>query len=157
MSESGYKTGLVGKWHLGAGKPFRPTRRGFREFFGFLGGGPSLLSRSYRAARDMTVPMWRNGKTTDDQLTYLTDDLTDEAEKFIERNGDQPFLLMLMYNAPHAPDHVTEKYMSRVASIKHEGRRRYAALVQGVDEGVGRIVAKLNALDIAKKTLCRFS
>ncbi len=155
MSDSGYKTGLIGKWHLGAGKPFRPSVRGLTEFYGFLGGGHDYF-KTVPNGTNYNSPMWRDHKPTDDRLTYLTDDLTSEAEKFIERNREDPFCLLLMYNAPHAPDHVTDDYLQRVATIKHAGRRRYAALVQGVDEGVKRIVLKLKSLQLTERTLVVF-
>lgn len=155
MSDSGYQTGLIGKWHLGAGKPFRPIKRGFDEFYGFLGGGHHYF-RVDPNGKGYNSPMWQNEKTTDDRLTYLTDDLTRQAEQFIERHKTTPFCLLLMYNAPHAPDHVTDEYLDRVSSIKHEGRRRYAALVQGIDKGVGQISAKLDTLDLRDKTLVVF-
>ena len=155
MSQAGYNTGLIGKWHLGAGQPFRPAVRGFKEFYGFLGGGHHYF-RVMDKGKNYDSPMWRNEKPTDDQLTYLTDDLTEEAEQFIERNKSKPFCLLLMYNAPHSPDHVTEEYMNRVSDIKHDRRRHYAALVQGVDEGVGRVVAKIAELSLSKNTLVVF-
>lgn len=155
MAKSGYQTGLIGKWHLGAGQPFRPSVRGFEEFYGFLGGGHHYF-RVTPDGKNYDSPMWRNGKPTSDTLTYLTDDLTREAEQFIDSNRSDPFCLLLMYNAPHAPDHVTQNYLDQVASIQHEGRRRYAALVQGVDAGVGRVIAKLDQLGLTEKTLVVF-
>lgn len=155
MSEAGYQTGLIGKWHLGAGEPFRPSNRGFKEFYGFLGGGHHYFKVKIKG-KNYDSPMWRDNETTDDELTYLTDDLTNEGLDFIERNRDEPFCLLMMYNAPHAPDHVTEEYLSRVRSIQHPGRRKYAALVQGIDEGVKRIVAKLAALKLADETMVVF-
>lgn len=155
MAEAGYETGLVGKWHLGAGEPFRPAVRGFTEFYGFLGGGHHYFKVNPNGL-GYDSPIWRDAEKTNDQLTYLTDDLTGEAERFLDRNQANQFCLLLMYNAPHAPDHVTNRYMDRVANIEHMGRRRYAALVQGVDEGVGRIVAKLAKLNLSENTLVVF-
>ena len=155
MEESGYTTGLIGKWHLGAGEPFRPVPRGFSQFYGFLGGGHHYFKVN-PDGKSYDSPMWRDQGTSDDQLTYLTDDLTREAEQFIDRNQTKPFCLLLMYNAPHAPDHVTEEYEQRVKSIEHQGRRRYAALVQGVDEGVKRIATKLDDLNLTERTLLVF-
>ena len=155
VAEAGYQTGIIGKWHLGAGSPFRPMRRGFSEFYGFLGGGHHYFE-TRADGLNYDSPMWRGHKKTDDNLTYLTDDLTNEARAFIKRNRENPFCLLLMYNAPHAPDHVKERYESRVDSIKHPGRRRYAALVQGIDEGVKRIMARLDEYGLRNNTLTVF-
>ena len=155
MRAGGYATALVGKWHLGAAKPFRPAQRGFTEFYGFLGGGHHYF-QVQPDGKSYDSPMWRDHAPTDDQLTYLTDDLTSEAEAFIRRHADEPFCLLLMYNAPHAPDHVTDEYMQRVSTIEHMGRRRYAALVQGVDAGVGRVRATLDELNLSQDTIVVF-
>jgi len=155
LSREGYQTGLVGKWHLGAGNPFRPVTRGFDEFYGFLGGGHHYF-RVVPDGKNYDSPMWRNNEATDDTLTYLTDDLTKQAEDFIVRCREKPFCLFVMYNAPHSPDHVTKNYEEKVASIEHAGRRRYAALIQGVDEGVRRISAKLAQHELTENTLVVF-
>ncbi len=155
LQDAGYQTGLFGKWHLGAGQPFRPAVRGFTNFFGFLGGGHDYF-KTEPQGKNYKSPIWREHQPTDTQLTYLTDDLTAEAERFIETNRHNAFCLLLMYNAPHAPDQVTDEYMKRVESIPHPGRRKYAALVQGVDEGVRRIADKLDSLQLTEKTLLVF-
>lgn len=155
LQDAGYRTALIGKWHLGAGKPFRPVTRGFTDFYGFLGGGHDYFKTDPQG-KNYNSPIWRNHQPTADTLTYLTDDLTAEAERFVKSNQDHPFCLLLMYNAPHSPDQVTDEYLQRVASIKHPGRRRYAALVQGVDAGVNRIVNQLNSLSLTKNTLVIF-
>ena len=155
LREAGYETGLVGKWHLGAGPPFRPGARGFTDFFGFLGGGHHYFIAK-PDGREYDGPLWRDAAPIDTVPTYLTDDLTAEAEAFIDRHVEAPFCLMLMYNAPHAPDHVTDQYLEMVADIEHPGRRRYAALVRGVDEGVGRVRARLSEAGLIEETLVVF-
>jgi len=161
LGKVGYHSGIIGKWHLGANPALHPLKRGFDEFFGFLGGGhryfPEELtltqagqakseSESYRMAilRDHTAV-----KTTE----YLTDEFSDEAVRFIERNRAQPFFLYLAYNAPHAPLQASEKYLSRFANIKDPRRRTYAAMVSAVDDGVGRLLAKLRELNLETETL----
>ncbi|MCH2182627.1 MAG: sulfatase-like hydrolase/transferase [Mariniblastus sp.] len=155
FQQAGYVTGLIGKWHLGAGQPFRPNRRGFTQFYGFLGGGHHYF-KTTPGGKDYESPMWRNDEPTNDTLTYLTDDLTGQAEQFLDQHRSEPFCLFLMYNAPHSPDHVTERYLERVDHIQHAGRRKYAALVQGVDEGVKRVLARLEQLQLTETTLVVF-
>ena len=155
FQQAGYATGLIGKWHLGAGQPFRPTRRGFSHFYGFLGGGHDYF-KTVTGGKNYESPMWQDDRPTDDTLTYLTDDLTDRAEQFLDQHQAVPFCLLLMYNAPHSPDQVTERYLERVKHIEHAGRRKYAALVQGVDEGGKRVTAKLAQLQLTEKTMVVF-
>ena len=95
LKEQGYATGLVGKWHLGAGKPFRPAVRGFTEFYGFLGGGHHYFKVDPEG-KGYNSPLWRDHAPVADKPTYLTDDLTKEAEAFIDRHKNKPFCLLLM-------------------------------------------------------------
>ena len=154
LEGTGYRTGIIGKWHVGAGEPFRPLARGFDEFFGFLGGGHHYFLADGKD--EYRGPLWRGSAPTEEKPVYLTDDLTDEAAAFIERSADQPFFLLLSYNAPHSPDHVTDEYLEPLAHIEHPGRRRYAGLVAAVDAGVGRLVDALEEHDLRQDTLVVF-
>ena len=154
LADAGYRTAHVGKWHVGAGPPFRPLARGYGEFFGFLGGGHDYLRTD--GASEYRGPLWRGAAETDQAITYLTDDLTNEALAFVERSAGEPFFLLLAYNAPHSPDQVSEEHLAPVAHIEHQGRRRYAGLIQGIDAGVGRLVARLEELGLREDTLVVF-
>ncbi|MFT5150610.1 MAG: arylsulfatase A-like enzyme, partial [Planctomycetota bacterium] len=118
FAEAGYATGHIGKWHLGAGPPFRPLARGYDEFFGFLGGGHDYFRIGGKG--EYRSPLWRGAETTEQKPTYLTDDLTNEALAFIHRHHARPFFLLLAYNAPHAPDQATDEYLNMVSGIKHQ-------------------------------------
>ena len=151
LGRSGYNSMLVGKWHLGAHKSLHPLKRGFNEFFGFLGGGhqyfPEKLTiqnpedangegESYRTKLNRNyVPV--------EETEYLTDAFSREAIAFVERNQSNPFFLYLAYNAPHSPLQATEKYLNRFENIKNLKRKTYAAMVSAVDDGVGKLLDKL--------------
>ena len=154
LADSGYATAHIGKWHVGAGAPFRPLARGYDEFFGFLGGGHDYFSAD--GETEYLGRLWRGAAPTGQGITYLTDDLTDEALAFVERNAGTPFFLLLAYNAPHAPDQVSAEHLLPVAHIPDANRRLYAGLVQGIDVGVGRLVAHLEALGLRDDTLIVF-
>jgi arylsulfatase A-like enzyme len=154
LAPANYRTAHIGKWHVGAAEPFRPLERGYDEFFGFLGGGHQYFAADGQG--EYAGPLWRGREVTDQQPTYLTDDLTDEAVTFIERNAAQPFFLMLAYNAPHAPDQVPPRYLDPLRAIPNEARRRYAGLVMGVDAGVGRLMATLAENGLDEETLVIF-
>lgn len=160
----GYHSGIIGKWHLGADTSNHPMSRGFNEFFGHLGGGhayfPELLTikDSYAVeGEDKSYRTWimRNHEPVETKK-YLTDEFSDEAVSFIERNQDKPFFLYLSYNAPHAPLQATPKYLDRFKDIPNERRRTYAAMVSALDDGVGQVLNALQSLKLEENTLVFF-
>ncbi len=164
LQQSGYNTMGIGKWHLGAHEKFRPWKRGFNEFFGFLGGGHRYFPDEYNIAsqdsakneaQSYRTKLIRN-ETVVEASAYLTDVLSGEAVSFIERNKSQPFFLYLAYNAPHAPLQATEKYLSRFSNIKDTKRKTYAAMVSAVDDGVGTVLNKLQELNLTENTIVIF-
>src|ERR1700722_1494224 len=145
----GYVTGLVGKWHLGSAPKFHPHRRGFDEFFGFLGGDHSYF-RNPAAA-----PMLRCD-TVVDEREYLTDAFAREAVAFIDRHQHEPFFLYLAFNAVHTPMHATNERLPRFDSIPDKRRRPYAAMLTAVDESIGRVLDKLRSAGLEEDTLIFF-
>lgn len=164
LGRVGYRSGIIGKWHLGAHPDLHPLRRGFNEFFGLLGGGHRYLpdELTIREGRDAhseadSYRLWILRDYEPVRTTqYLTDEFSDEAVRFIARHKDHPFFLYLAYNAPHAPLQATEKYLSRFAGIKDPRRRTYAAMVSAVDDGVGRLMAELRRQGLEENTLVFF-
>jgi arylsulfatase A-like enzyme len=164
LGRVGYVSGLVGKWHLGAHPRFHPLARGFDEFFGHVGGGaryfPEELTLTEPAeARDEGESYrlrMRRGHEPVRTTRYLTDEFSDEAVRFVERHHDRPFFLYLAYNAPHTPLQATEEHLARFPHIADPKRRTYAAMVSAVDDGVGRLMAKLRELGIEDDTLVFF-
>jgi arylsulfatase A-like enzyme len=149
LSEAGYATGIVGKWHLGEEEVFHPMRRGFDEFYGFLGGG----SRYLPGRRSPLVE--RNGES-EICKEYMTDALSKEAVAFIERHAQEPFFLYLSYNCPHMPMEAKPADLKRFADIADENRRTLAAMMYSMDEGVGRVLAALKASGLDEQTLVFF-
>ena len=132
---------MVGKWHLGEAAGFRPTDRGFDEFFGFLGGGHVYLPAA-DAKGEYAAPILRNGEPVK-ETRYLTDAFGEEAVAFLERQKkDKPFFLYLAFNAVHTPVQATDKYLQRFATIEDRTRRTYAAMLSAVDDAVGAVVAE---------------
>jgi arylsulfatase A-like enzyme len=148
LRSAGYATGLVGKWHLGAAPQFHPQRRGFDEFFGFLGGGHSYFPGA-------GAPIYRGNEVVKEQA-YLTDAFAREAVAFIERHKERPFFLELAFNAVHTPMHATDDRLARFSSIKDERRRTYAAMLTALDEAVGRVLATLRTAGLEENTLIVF-
>lgn len=164
LGNVGYKSGLIGKWHLGAHPKFHPLNRGFNEFFGMLGGGhhyfpDDLTIKDAKDAKDEgeSYRLWIMRDHTPVRTTnYLTDEFSDEAVRFIERHKSEPFFLYLAYNAPHTPMQASEKYLARFPDIQNPKRRTYAAMVSAVDDGVGKLLATLRALNLETNTLVVF-
>ncbi len=164
LKQVGYKSGIIGKWHLGAHISNHPLNRGFDEFFGHLGGGhqyfPEKLTieDSYKINTEReSYRTWimRNHEPVKPKK-YLTDEFSDEAVNFVERNHKQPFFLFLSYNAPHTPLQATEKYLDRFPNMKNNKRKTYAAMVSAVDDGVGLLLNKLQELGIEENTIIFF-
>ena len=149
LKAAGYRTALIGKWHLGAAPQYRPLQRGFDEFFGFLHGSHSYVNSPPQN------PIYEGTQRVPD-IPYLTEALADRAAEFITRNATRPFFLYLAFNAPHVPLHVTEKYLARFPAIADTLRRTYAAMVSAMDDGVGRVMATLRANDLDRNTLVVF-
>ncbi len=165
LKQVGYTSGIVGKWHQGVDISNHPLNRGFDDFFGHLGGGhqyfPENLTIKDSYAVDnnegTSYKTWimRNHEPIQTKK-YLTDEFSDEAVQFVEKNQKQPFFLYLAYNAPHSPLQATQEYLDRFPNITDIKRKTYAAMVSAVDDGVGRLLDKLESLNLDKNTLVYF-
>ena len=154
LKQAGYVTGMVGKWHLGTRDDMRPPKRGFDEFFGFLGGAHRYMDNDEPAVKDKNAI--RRGDEPVGEKEYLTDAFTREAVSFIERHKDKPFFLYLPYNAPHSPMQVPQEYLSRFPDEKDEKRRAFLAMMASMDDGIGRIMATLREQKLEEDTLVIF-
>jgi arylsulfatase A-like enzyme len=164
-----YTTGMVGKWHQGAHPQFHPNRRGFDEFFGFLGGGHRYFPDTHIDVEvgagkkgapvdaEHASPMMRNGVEEPEQ-GELTTRLGNEATAYVSRHAKdaKPWFLYLAFNAPHTPLQAREDMLKRFAAIKDERRRTYAAMVATEDEAVGKVLAALESSGQRDRTLIFF-
>ncbi len=155
MRAQGYRTMAVGKWHLGEHAQYHPNRRGFDEFYGFLGG-----SRSYwpikKAGRGHAMRRNDDPLNEEEEIHYLTDDLTDATLEFIRRNGGNPFFIYLCYNAVHTPMHAKEEDVEQFSSVTPEKRRILAAMTRSMDQNIGRVQKTLDELGLTDNTLFIF-
>jgi arylsulfatase A-like enzyme len=152
LSDAGYTTGLVGKWHLGLEDHFHPTRRGFDEFFGMRkGSGPFWSGRNRDIERGIEpVPP--------DSLDYLTDEFGMQAVDFIERHRDEPFFLYVSFTTPHTPMQPRPDLLpEELERFRTEVRAQYAAMMRSLDDNVGRIVEVLEAQGLRDNTLIFFA
>ncbi len=156
LQENGYVTGMVGKWHLGAGENLRPYNRGFDFYYGFINGSHSYYkARNEFGKKKDFWPIFRNDKMEEFD-GYLTDKFTEEAEGFIKKNKNKPFFLYLAYNAVHHPWQAPQHHLDSVANITPNGRKVFAAMTWALDLGVGEIRSTLKELGIDDKTIIIF-
>ena len=167
LKQKGYRTALVGKWHLGHGdRQFWPTRHGFDSFFGHTGGCVDFFTLNYGIQPD-----WYRDENLVETNGYATDVITDEAikELHLAKQDGRPFYLHVAYNAPHfgkgwdEASQATENVMqpkpedlNRVAHLSDPLRRAFAAKVVGMDAGIGRLMRAIDELSLREQTLIIF-
>jgi arylsulfatase A-like enzyme len=164
LREAGYRTASIGKWHLGA-EPFSlPEHHGFDlNIGGNAHGAPGDFFFPY--AGNWAIPttdlrvrwnVFPDGKPGE----YLTDRLTDEAVKFIRENRERPFFLYLPHYAVHTPlqakPELVAKY-ERIPEAQRQGKPVYAAMVESMDESIGRVMATLRELGLEQDTMVIFT
>ncbi|MES2921839.1 MAG: sulfatase-like hydrolase/transferase [Verrucomicrobiota bacterium] len=147
LKSAGYATGWFGKSHLGSAPEYHPQKRGFDEFYGFLGGSHSYVTPRNDIFRG-TEPVKDPG--------YLTEAFAREASAFIEKKKDVPWFVYLPFNAVHAPLETLEKYDKQFASITDPKRRKFAALLAALDDSVGTVLTKVRDLKLEEDTLIYF-
>jgi arylsulfatase A-like enzyme len=148
----GYATCCVGKWHLGDEPEFRPTRRGFDEFYGTLANTPFFVPSKFVDTRVSADPEAKKQKGD----FYTTEAYATRAVDWLDKNKDRPWFLYLPFNAQHAPLEAPQKYLDRFAHIQDEKRRTFAAMMSAMDEAVGQVLAKVRALGQEEDTLIVF-
>jgi len=147
LRTAGYTTGLVGKWHLGSLQELHPQRRGFDEFYGFLGG-----AHGYFNAGNIL-----RGTTEVESMDYTTDAFGREGVAFIEQHkGEKPWFLYLAFNAVHTPMHATDKKMETFSAIENRGRRTYASMMSSMDDAIGQVIETLKKTGQYNNTLVAF-
>jgi arylsulfatase A-like enzyme len=156
----GYRSALFGKWHLGVGEGSRPHDHGFERWFGFLAGCIDYYSHIFYYDMEVgTNPihdLWDNGQEVSRDGEYFTELIAEKAVEFVRSVArEQPFLLYVPFNAPHYPMHAPQKYLDRFPELPPD-RRIMAAMLSAMDDGVGRIVAELDARGLRDNTCIFF-
>jgi arylsulfatase A-like enzyme len=149
LKKAGYRTALVGKWHLGGADAFHPMKRGFDEFFGFLGG-----AHSYFPGKG--APILRGYQPVEEK-EYLTDAIARESIAFLDRQAqDKPFFLYVAFNAVHTPMEADGERLEKFAHIADKKRQTYAAMMSAMDDAIGKVLAKLSEKKLDENTLVFF-
>lgn len=152
---AGYATGAFGKWHNGTQWPYHPNARGFSEYLGFTSGHWGQYFRPL---------LEHNGQSVQPE-GYITDVLTEAALEFIGAHRQDPFFCYLPFNTPHSPMQVPERFYAKFATATlpmrhHETAREELpmtraalAMVENIDWNVGRVLDKLDELELANDTI----
>lgn len=153
FAAAGYRTAMTGKWHLGhARRKFFPIERGFHHQYGHFNGAIDY----YKHDREGGLDWNRDGKSVVEE-GYSTDLIASEAVRHIlSRDKSNPLLLYVPFNAPHSPLQAPADLISRYGSRSDERRRTYAAMVDRMDTGVGRILKAIDEQGMANDTIVFF-
>lgn len=161
LQAAGYLTAIVGKWHLG-GADHYPETQGFDvNIGGTHWGAPFSYFYPYRGAGRFGgefryVPHLELGKAGE----YLTDRLTDEALRVIDAAGEKPFFLYLAHHAVHTPieakPELTAKYQAKLAPALRHQNARYAAMLESLDQSVGRVLNRIDEEGLTDRTVVIF-
>ena len=155
LKDNGYTTGLFGKWHLG-GQGAEPDKYGFDVN---VGGDHTGTALSYFAPFQDKKGRSMPGLEKAPDGEYLTDRLTIEAEKFIEANKDKPFFLYMPHYTVHLPLKAKAELIAKYkpGTLGQQGNPTYAAMLESLDESVGKILKKLDDLKLSDRTLVIFA
>ena len=158
LNKAGYETALIGKWHLGLESPNTPNERGFKFFHGFLGG----MMHDYYTHLQHGNNYMRNNDSIVTAKGHATDVFSDWAIDYInvQKNRDSPFFMLLAYNAPHYPIQPPKEWYEKVKNREKDisdKRAKNVALVEHLDDGIGRVIKALKASGQYENTIIVFS
>lgn len=173
LQKAGYRTCIAGKWHLGAGEHAIPINRGFDYQYGFYEAYSLYMADTSdkniinQRHKDFSDPfIWgkgrsgncairRNGEVIDEKF-YLTDRIAEEANRFIDKNKENPFFLYVPFLAPHTPFQATRAYYDKLEHITDRNKRVYNAMIWQLDDAVGSIISHLEAQGLMENTIIFF-
>lgn len=152
LKTAGYRTAIIGKWHLGDQPEFLPTRHGFDSYFGIPYSNDMGHDSRPKPYRYPPLPLLRDEQVVEKEpdQRFITQRYTDEALKYIEENRSEPFFLYLPHTMPHWPQYASEDF----AGKSQNGA--WGDAVEEIDYSVGRILDRLNELGLEERTLVLF-
>ncbi|MDH3642780.1 MAG: sulfatase-like hydrolase/transferase, partial [Gammaproteobacteria bacterium] len=172
LEQKDYHSVALGKWHLGAATGMTPTDQGFDEFLGFLPGAALFMDEndddvvnSKQGFDPIDKFLWANLKfavryNNGDRFrpdSHMTDYFSRQAVSVIEANRNRPFFLYLAYNAPHTPLQAEKADYDALDHVTDHTERTYAAMIRGLDRGIGQVLAALEDNGVADNTMVIFT
>ena len=155
LKENDYRTGHIGKWHLGYSEPTMPNAQGFDYSFGHMGGCIDNYSHFFYWNGPNRHDLWENGIETWLDGEYFQDIMAQKANEFLVDNKDESFFLYYALNLPHYPLQGTDKWREYYKDLESP-RNKYAACVSTVDERIGILLSKLEELQLRDNTIIIF-
>jgi len=159
FKDSGYKTAIFGKWHLGYKPEFNPRNHGFDQFQGYLSGNVDYISHIDQAG----VYDWWNNQQQIEEEGYSTHLITKHALRFIDENKEKPFCLYIAHEAPHYPYQAPDDPADRTVGgeFPNHGSRKdikgaYKSMVEEMDKGIGQVMKKVRQLGLEQDTFIFF-
>ncbi len=164
LRDAGYRTALMGKWHLGYPPAFGPLRSGYDEFFGPMSGGVDYFTHcSSTGQHDLYL-----NDAEQQEGGYLTDLITDHGLDFVRRmaggaRSGTPFFLSLHYTAPHWPwetrddEALAQEVKGNLFHLHGGNIDTYRRMIHHMDEGIGRLMDLLRAEGLERDTLVVFT
>jgi arylsulfatase A len=149
---AGYATANIGKWHLGYTPDTMPNAHGFDHAFGHIGGCIDSWSHFFYWSGPNTHDLYRNGEEIYANGRFFSDLMVEEADRFLTAHRDQPFFLYFTPNMPHYPYQPDPKWMARCSHLPHP-RRLYAAFLGMMDERIGKLMKRVDALKLRRRTI----
>ena len=168
LRASGYRTALIGKWHMGYPPSFGPLQSGYEEFFGPMAGGVDYFTHcNFTGAHDL----WRSHEGVEEEHAeegYLTDLISDHAVDYVQRmatgaRAGKPFFLSLHYTAPHWPWEtrddaaLAQEIKNNIIHLQGGNIHTYQRMIHHMDEGIGKLMATLQAQGLSENTLVVFT
>jgi len=155
LRDNGYRTGIFGKWHLGDNYPMRSCDQGFQESLVIKGGG--LGQPSDPPGSSYFDPILQHNGVQKKYSGYCTDVFFDAATEWIEKGGSKPFFAYIPTNAPHSPLMVDKKWSGPFAKMGlPDDVAKVYGMIANIDWNLGKLTAKLRALDIERDTMFIF-
>jgi arylsulfatase len=151
LKEQGYRTAIIGKWHLGHHPQFLPTRHGFDEYFGLPYSNDMWPGNPARNFPDLPLIDGENTVLRNPDQSRLTTWYTERAVKFIEKNQDRPFFLYVAHSMPHVPLFVSDKFRGKTE------KGLYGDVIAEIDWSVGEILIALRRKGLEQNTLIIFT
>jgi arylsulfatase A-like enzyme len=154
LRNSGYKTALFGKWHLGAHPDHGPTEQGFDVFFGLRGGFIDNYNHYFLHGNGFH-DLYEGKKEVFARDSYFPDLVTDRALQYIDENKEVPFFMYVAFNIPHYPEQADKKFDERYRDMEMP-RQSYAKMISSTDDRMGRIMNRLEQYGLTQNTIVVF-